>query len=496
MSELLNYLLQNEESFRNRTRLPALYSDFRQQATLNPDGFQANVHAWKRGLSNAALAGHVPSKTATRSHLVLDLDDAILDSLTSPQYGRPLALGSVLNEAVGTGEMLPLQQFLKAQQSIYQKSWGSIPLNVLSWGLRQVGVLGAPGTGRGSDKIPHGQFVLLPNLESASKAFVDATRGRTSPFERTFSKAQFRRTFGNAVLGHSEQLSDADMEVLIRHLTRDKPVLATDGTTIKIRSDSGASENEGRITEEDSAIASLKDLIEDLTRQTEILGRRVEELSAAAQDAVRRKNRVSALAALKSKKLAETNLEKRHATLYQLEEVATKISQAADNVAMVRVMQSSTSALRSLNSQVGGADKVDEVLDSLREQMGQVDEVGNVIADTAGVYSAATVDEAEVDDEFEAMLAEERRKEEAAQRVKDDAVRKDAEDTAAEETRRKLAELERLGPVPTQQPDAGKEAEKRPTTPGTATAEELEKLNVGHTSAEQPRKEPVRLPAE
>jgi len=496
MSELLNYLLENEESFR-KTRLPALYSDFRQQATLNPDGFQANIHAWKRGLSSAALAGHVPSKSTTRSHLVLDLDDSILNALTSPQYGRPLALGSVLNEALGTGEMLPVAQFMKAQQSIYQKSWGSIPLNVLTWGLKQAGIIGAPGTGRGSDKIPHGQFVVLANLESASKAFVDATRDRVSPFERTFSKAQFRRTFGAAVLGKGEQLSDTDMEVLVRHLTRDKPILATDGTTIKIRANSSTSEDSGCITEEDSAVASLKDLIEDLTKQTDILSRRIEELSGAAQDAVRRKNRVSALAALKSKKLAESNLERRYATLYQLEEVATKIRQAADNVAMVRVMQSSTSALRSLNKQVGGADKVDEVLDALREQIGEVDEVGNVIADTAGVYSAGTVDETEVDDEFEAMLAEEKSKEDSAQRVKDEAARKIAEDVTAEETRMKLAELEKLGPVPSQQPEAQKETmEQRPPTPATAAAAELEKMGLEESSAEKTKEDPVRLPAE
>ncbi|KXJ89171.1 Snf7-domain-containing protein [Microdochium bolleyi] len=495
MSELLSYLLEHEESFR-KTRLPALYSDFRQQATLNPDGFQANVHAWKRGLSSAALAGHVPSRSTTRSHLVLDLDDSILNILTSPQYGRPLALGSVLNEAVGTGEMMPVQQFLKATQSIYQRTWGSVPLNVLSWGLRQVGVLGAPGTGRGSDKIPNGQFVVLSNLESTAKAFLDATRDRASPFERVFSKAQFRRTFGDAMFGKGQQLSDVDMEVLICHLTRDKPILSTNGAIIKIRSGSGP-DDDNRITEEDTAIASLKDLIEDLTKQTDILSRRVEELSASAQDAVRRKNRVSALAALKSKKLAEVNLERRHATLYQLEEVAVKISQAADNVAMVRVMQSSTSALKSLNGQVGGADKVDEVLDALREQMGEVDEVGNVIADTAGVYSAATVDETEVDDEFEAMLAEERRKEDEAQRIKDEAASKTAAQQEAEETRKKLAELEKLGPVPAQEPEKKEEvANERPVTPATAAAQDLEKMDIGAAQADKRKEDPVWIAAE
>ncbi|KAI0148319.1 Snf7-domain-containing protein [Hypoxylon sp. NC0597] len=462
MSELLNYLVQNDESFR-RARLPALYSDFRSQRTLNPDGFVANVAAWKRGLSSAALAGYAPSKSTTRNHLILDLDgDSLLRSLETKQFGRPLALGTVLQDAIASGEMMPLQQFLKAKESIYYRSWGSLPWAVVSWGLRQIGI-GGPG-----DSLPKGQFVVLQNLEVVSKAFAEATANRTSPFERTFSKAHFQRTFAEGLID-KQRLSETDLEVLVKFLSRDKNVLATDGNTIKIRSSS----EDTAITEEDSAIASLKELMEDLTRQTEVLSRRVDDLNAAAQDAVRRKNRIAALAALKSKKLAETNLSRRHATLSQLEDVASKIEQAADNVQLVKVMQSSTAALRSLNAQVGGADKVDEVLDNLREQMGEVDEVGNIIAEAG---PAATVDEEEVDDEFEAMLAEERKKEEEAERVKKEA----QQEKEAEETRRRLAELEKLGPLPVPGTEEKGKEKDRPITPVTTTANVLEGISIGN----------------
>lgn len=360
---------------------------------------------------------------------------------------------------------MPLKQFLAAKESIYHRSWSSLPWAVLSWGLRQAGI-GAPG-----DNLPKGQFVVLQNLEVAAKAFGEATADRTSPFERTFSKAHFQRTFAEGILENQERLSDTDFEVLVKFLSRDKNILTTDGNTIKIRN----SAEDTAITEEDSAIASLKELMEDLTRQTEILNRRIDELNVTAQDAVRRKNRVAALAALKSKKLAETNLSRRHATLSQLEDVAAKIEQAADNVQLVKVMQSSTAALRNLNAQVGGADKVDEVLDNLREQMGEVDEVGNIIAEAG---PAATVDETEVDDEFEAMLAEERKKEEEAERIKREA--QDAKE--AEETRRKLAELEKLAPVAGK---VNKQEDARPITPITATANELGEMQLQNDNTAQ-----------
>ncbi|KAI1822272.1 hypothetical protein F4861DRAFT_408858 [Xylaria intraflava] len=418
MSELLDYLLQNDPNFR-KARLPALYSDFRPQRTLNPDGFAANVSAWNRGLANAALIGHVPSKSHAQNHLTLELDSALLRALESKQFGSPLALGTALQEALATGEMIPLPQFLSATQSIYYKSWGHVPWAMAGWALRQIGITGGPG-----DAMPNGKVVVvLQNLEVVAKAFSDATGHRIAPFERIFSRTHFRRTFESSLL-EGQRLSDNDFDVLIKFLSRDKGALVVDGNTIKIRS---ASETPV-ISAEDSAIASLKELMADLTRQTEDLSRRVDELNQTALEMVGRKNRVSALEALRRRKMAEKNLATRHATLNQLEDVAAKIQQAADNVQLVRVMQSSTVALRSLNAQVGGADRVDAVLDDLREQIAEVDEVGNVIA------GAADVDETEVDDAYNALLAEQAERLEETDRAKEAA--------EAEETRRKLADLE------------------------------------------------------
>ncbi|ORY59631.1 Snf7-domain-containing protein [Pseudomassariella vexata] len=481
MSELLNYLLENEADFR-RARLPALYADFNTLRTLNPDGFIANLSAWKRGLASAALAGHIPSRSSpNRNHFTLELDDSLFRSLESKQYGLPLALGTVMQDALTNGEIMPLQQFLKSKDSVYSKGWGGVPWSVLWWGLRQVGLVGAPGA---DGRMPKGVFVVLGNLEEGAKIFSDKTRSRTSRFERTFSKAHFRRTFEATLMG-DQTLSEADFEVLVKFLSRDKGILATNGFIVKIRS---SETEDAMITEEDSAIASLKELVEDLTKQTEVLSKRIEELNINAQDAVRKKNRVSALAALKSKKLAETNLSTRYVTLGQLEEVAAKIEQASDNVQLVKVMQSSTVALRNMNAEIGGADRVDEVLDSLREQMGEVDEVGNIIAE---VGPGATVDEAEVDEEFEAMLAEERKKEEAIEKAQ----REEQQEKEADETRKRLAELEKLGPVGGKEgegkdgkiKDANKQKEQGAATSVSTAAGKLDGMSI---------EEPLRVPAE
>ena len=50
--------------------------------------------------------------------MTLDLDnDSLLRSLETKQFGRPLALGTVLQDALANGEMMPLQQFYMGKLS-------------------------------------------------------------------------------------------------------------------------------------------------------------------------------------------------------------------------------------------------------------------------------------------------------------------------------------------------------------------------------------------
>ena len=65
-----------------------------------------------------------------------------------------------------------------------------------------------------------------------------------------------------------------------------------------------------------------------------------------------------------------------YARLAQLEGVYSKIEEAFDQVAIMRVMEVSTGVLRNLHAQFVGVEKVEDVLDGLRDEMGKVDEIG------------------------------------------------------------------------------------------------------------------------
>lgn len=323
----------------------------------------------------------------------------------------------------------------------------------MCWALQKAGILGAS---RGEDNLPKGRFAIVENIEAASKALAQKTAATTSRFGRVFTKSQLRADLLSNLVG-DQQFSDTDVEVLLKFLSRDKDLIEYDGNIVRFK---GTGEPRG-ITEEDSAIASIKELTSSLKHQAGLLDARIDQLGQEAKDAVVRKNRITALAALKSKKLAESSLSRRYATLNQLEEVAAKIEQASDQVQLVRIMESSAGALRNLNAQVGGTDRVDGVMDHLREQMNDTDEVAAILAESVG----APVDEGEIDDELEELERQETLKREESQRRE-----REKEDEAEAANAQK--ELDSLPSVP-----ADRETARTPTSD----------TGIAHLSLDPPR---------
>lgn len=76
--------------------MPSLYSDFTPQRHANPDGFTANTTAWMDALCKAAQVGLLPPDGADRGTLSIRTGDALLRSLETKEWGRPLALRTVI----------------------------------------------------------------------------------------------------------------------------------------------------------------------------------------------------------------------------------------------------------------------------------------------------------------------------------------------------------------------------------------------------------------
>ncbi|QDS73273.1 hypothetical protein FKW77_004883 [Venturia effusa] len=444
MSDLLNYILDHEDSFKNRARLSSLWSDFPLHKVANPDGYAANINAWKKALFHASRAGLIPTtattaakkgtkESGTNDVLVLSTGQELARALEYRPWGIPAALASVVQEAVANRELVPLSDFQTSKYSIYSRSWIPTPWQVIQWSLRQIGLTGGP-----PNKLSVGRFVVVENVEAAANAVIllqnELHRSTTSG---TYSLHTFTHHFSHVLGTSSPPLTQNDILVLLTYMSRDKPTLSYSRETSTIKFTSPTSAHAEEITETDISIAQIKSLQLSLELAIPPLESRLESLTSAVRNAVQRQQLSTARSLLKSKKLVESTLEKRRANLLQVEESLHAIDNAADHVAIIQSMQKSAAVMKTLNESVGGVEGVERITDALRDEMAVAEDIGRIIAEPG----AAAVPEEDVEDEFEALVEEEKRKVEEKERAERE--RKEAVERAAREKQEAFERAER-----------------------------------------------------
>jgi charged multivesicular body protein 7 len=421
---------------------------------MNPDGYQANVCAWRHAIECAAWEGRLTLAATVTNVLVISVDHYLLTALESKRYGRPLALDAVVRESVRNHHLVPLATFLSRRHNICHRSWRGLPWAMAGWiaqTLRQFDWLGTHVAsimcgllilglihGSGANWIPYmygliltsafclvaivfivaqklglidapqmanlpttGQFVALANVTKATSTILESLASASSCFELTYTRKHFEKAFASVVVP-GRLLSSLDIEVLLKFMSRDRNVVEYDGRIIKFKLANNGPGSNTKLTAEDSAIASLKELIESLRTQTERVSSRLQGLTESAKMNVARGDTIAARAALRSRRLSQDVLETRLATLNQLEQVAAKIEQASDQAQLIHVLDMSSGILKSLNAKVGNVGRVEQVMERLQEQMFEVDEVGTILTADA---AASTMDPS-IDDEIDRLTTE------------------------------------------------------------------------------------------
>ena len=117
-------------------------------------------------------------------------------------------------------------------------------------------------------------------------------------------------------------------------------------------------------------------------------------------------------------------------------------------------LETSSTVLKGLNKQIGGVERVDNVMDTLREEMEKTREVQGVLNEGLLGSVEQGVVEGEVDEEFDRMEREERERDERAENVE----REREEEKGAQRTRERLAGIE--GPVGNNDKEKGNDVEK------------------------------------
>ena len=88
---------------------------------------------------------------------------------------------------------------------------------------------------------------------------------------------------------------------------------------------------------------------------------------------------IGALFALKRKKLYEAEIDKIGNIKMTLETQVMNLESAAQNAATFKAMHAGKDAMKTINTEVG-IEKVDDLMDEIREEMEQADEISNALA--------------------------------------------------------------------------------------------------------------------
>ncbi|KAJ2518581.1 ESCRT-III subunit protein snf7, partial [Coemansia sp. RSA 2049] len=126
------------------------------------------------------------------------------------------------------------------------------------------------------------------------------------------------------------------------------------------------------------AIISLRENISMLEKRETHLQSKIEQELAKARDYATR-NKMAALAALKRKKMLETQVEKISGSRLMLESQVMTIEAANVNLETMKAMQTGAEAMKGIHKDLN-VDKVDETMDEIREQMDLANEISDAIS--------------------------------------------------------------------------------------------------------------------
>lgn len=499
---LTTELFELPPSFTN-TRINSLYSDFRKMELVNPEGFNANINAWKAALSKAVGEGNMFPDS-----LIISAGPDLITKFETSSNGVPLALDVVFDQLVAKKQLIPLYEFVKPNRAslYYQPKWYSIPTpsSVVTWALSKAGLYNPAWKSSGSSlgSLKQEKYVFVAGVEVISKALLNQlklditspTSGRLSKNSASqkplheivtfgapsgYTRSVFTRDLFYTIYSEVEippntppynlstkaprllELTSHDLDVLLSYLSIDNPKISVSDDVVKVNLNANSLKDLEPISEKDRAVANLRDTVEQVCHRTNVLSVHIDTCDSKIRKilASSSSNKQSlAKSILKSRKLAQQTQDSTLSMLTKLEQTLASIDSAVNNVEIMEALNQGVTILSDLNKQVGGAEKAAQLVDDLDDAIADTEEIGQQI----GALASSTVDEDQVEDELDQMLKEEQ-----------DKNQKEKEENKQSSTEVLKNQLDSMPQVPTKPPSDSKLEEKEDDI-----ASQMEKLQI------------------
>lgn len=128
-----------------------------------------------------------------------------------------------------------------------------------------------------------------------------------------------------------------------------------------------------------NTVVSLRENIATQEKREQHLEKKIEQLVAEAKAKMAKKDKKGALYSLKRKKLYEAEIDKIANIKMTLETQVMNLESAAQNAETFKAMNAGKNAMSTLREDTN-IDKVDDLMDDIKEEMEMADEVSNALA--------------------------------------------------------------------------------------------------------------------
>lgn len=369
------------------SRIGALYKEFSSYRELNPEGYEANIQSWLK-IFQVMLENDHFDKLSLPSKLV------IMNDLTLNTIGKPLSLNLVIDELVARKGLVPVTVFLHFERAFneYLDPSSSLLqyLSPFQWAKKVNEVASGVLSLFTTDTE---RYIVWNYLETFSKTVLKEVEKEDDGLYS--SKLYNFKLFKELLNKLSPKITDLDIKILIKHISRDLKKCSVMYTEDDIICKFDTNE----VNDEDIGIAQLKWNIQEITKQLESIQERIEttktKIKAFPVEKLKEKSvKTRIMSLLNIKKVQEASYEKISNTHDNLYEILTKMNEATSNVKVFNALKQSSIVLGELNQQID-VDELADIKEEIEDNIQQTNEISEMLGG-----------EEEVEEEYENLVKE------------------------------------------------------------------------------------------
>ncbi|XP_059148325.1 charged multivesicular body protein 7-like isoform X2 [Physella acuta] len=351
-----------------------LYSPFREKSL--------NIQSWNRKMTfwtNALFQ-------LLKERKIITFNINLLQTHFERKGIKPKCLSTVLEELVRSKKIKKLDDFKKGSSWL---SWGFNTLlkQPFSWGLSHL---------MGPSDVNSTLFICPDVVKMISEQLVDLHHSRMNHDNALINIKELRSNCQDLVP------SDQDFEIVLFQLVQDKKIIIHEideqETVVKF------------CTKGTPAVEAIKDIelqvyqiqktMKKLEKEIEILTDRMEGHMADARKYVKETKKNLALHSLRKKKGVQKTIDKKSASLSQLQAIVENIENASSNEMVVRACEAGVAAMKSLNSNKM-LEKAEDVLLDVQEAVENIEDVNQILSS-----SLNSEEDLELEKDLEELLGE------------------------------------------------------------------------------------------